>query len=142
MAYFPRSCVIVPVDFSADSLAALEVGRQLVSKPEELHVVHVVIDITPLEAGEVWGVIDPQARVEQVAKVLREKLADAKYKGVHTAVLLGEPAHGIANYAQEKHADLIVIPSHGRTGLTRLLIGSVAERVVRLAHCPVLVLRK
>jgi nucleotide-binding universal stress UspA family protein len=142
MAYFPRSCVIVPVDFSADSLAALEVGRQLVSKPEELHVVHVVIDITPLEAGEVWGVIDPQARVEQVDKVLKEKLADAKYQGVHTAVLLGEPAHGIANYAQEKHADLIVIPSHGRTGLTRLLIGSVAERVVRLAHCPVLVLRK
>jgi nucleotide-binding universal stress UspA family protein len=142
MAYFPRSCVVVPVDFSADSLAALEVGRQLVSKPEELHVVHVVIDITPLEAGEVWGVIDPQARVEQVEKVLKEKLADAKYQGVHTAVLLGEPAHGIANYAQEKRADLIVIPSHGRTGLTRLLIGSVAERVVRLAHCPVLVLRK
>src|SRR5688572_11061991 len=142
MAYFPRSCVIVPVDFSADSLAALEVGRQLVSKPEELHVVHVVIDITPLEAGEVWGVIDPQARVEQDEKVLKEKLADAKYQGVHTAVLLGEPAHGIANYAQEKHAELIVIPSHGRTGITRLLIGSVAERVVRLAHCPVLVLRK
>jgi nucleotide-binding universal stress UspA family protein len=142
MAYFPRSCVVVPVDFSTDSLAALEVGRQLVSKPEQLHVVHVVIDITPLEAGEVWGVIDPQARVEQVEKVLKEKLADAKYQGVHTAVLLGEPAHGIANYAQEKHADLIVIPSHGRTGLTRLLIGSVAERVVRLAHCPVLVLRK
>ena len=114
----------------------------MVSKPEELHVVHVVIDITPLEAGEVWGVIDPQARVEQVEKVMKEKLADAKYQGVHTAVLLGEPAHGIANYAQEKHADLIVIPSHGRTGLTRLLIGSVAERVVRLAHCPVLVLRK
>jgi nucleotide-binding universal stress UspA family protein len=142
MAYFPRSCVVVPVDFSTDSLAALEVGRQLVSKPEQLHVVHVVIDITPLEAGEVWGVIDPQARVEQVEKVLKEKLADARYQGVHTAVLLGEPAHGIANYAQEKHADLIVIPSHGRTGLTRLLIGSVAERVVRLAHCPVLVLRK
>jgi nucleotide-binding universal stress UspA family protein len=142
MAYFPRNCVVVPVDFSADSLAALEVGRQLVSKPEELHVVHVVIDITPLEAGEVWGVIDPQARVEQVEKVLQEKLTDPKYKGVHTAVLLGEPAHGIANYAQEKKADLIVIPSHGRTGLTRLLIGSVAERVVRLAHCPVLVLRK
>jgi nucleotide-binding universal stress UspA family protein len=56
--------------------------------------------------------------------------------------LLGEPAHGIADYAQDKKAELIVIPSHGRTGITRLLIGSVAERVVRLAHCPVLVLRK
>ena len=142
MTYFPKRCVVVPIDFSPDSLAALEVGRQLVDAPEHLHVVHVLIDIAPLEAGEVWGVIDPQARMEQAEKALREKLADSKYNGVHTAVVLGEPAHSIANYAQEKHAELIVIPSHGRTGITRLLIGSVAERVVRLAHCPVLVLRK
>jgi nucleotide-binding universal stress UspA family protein len=142
MAYFPKKTVLVPVDFSADSMEALDVGLELVDAAEHLHVVHVIVDITPLEAGEVWGVIDPQARVEQVERYLQEKLADPKYQGVRTAVLLGEPAHGIANYAQEKNADLIVIPSHGRTGLTRLLIGSVAERVVRLAHCPVLVLRK
>ena len=142
MSYFPKKCVVVPVDFSPESLAAVEVGRALVDSPQHLHVVHVLIDITPLEAGEVWGVIDPQARVEQVEKILREKLASPQYQGLQMAVLLGEPAHGIANYAQEKHAELIVIPSHGRTGITRLLIGSVAERVVRLAHCPVLVLRK
>jgi len=142
MTYFPKKCVVVPVDFSPESLAAVEVGRKLVDSPQHLHIVHVLIDITPLEAGEVWGVIDPQARVEQVEKILREKLAAPHYQGLHMAVLLGEPAHGIANYAQEKHAELIVIPSHGRTGITRLLIGSVAERVVRLAHCPVLVLRK
>lgn len=142
MAYFPRNSVIVPVDFSADSMAAIDVGLQLAKSPQNLHVVHVLIDITPLEAGEVWGVIDPQARVEQIEKLLKQKLEGPQYAGVNIAVLLGEPAHGIANYAQEKHADLIVIPSHGRTGITRLLIGSVAERVVRLAHCPVLVLRK
>ena len=142
MAYFPRNSVIVPVDFSADSMAAIDVGLQLAKSPQNLHVVHVLIDIAPLEAGEVWGVIDPQARVEQIEKLLKQKLEAPQYAGVNTAVLLGEPAHGIANYAQEKHADLIVIPSHGRTGITRLLIGSVAERVVRLAHCPVLVLRK
>ena len=142
MSYFPKRSVVVPVDFSPESLAAVEVGRALVDSPQHLHVVHVLIDITPLEAGEVWGVIDPQARVEQVEKILREKLASPQYQGLQMAVLLGEPAHGIANYAQEKHAELIVIPSHGRTGITRLLIGSVAERVVRLAHCPVLVLRK
>jgi nucleotide-binding universal stress UspA family protein len=142
MAYFPRNSVIVPVDFSADSMAAIDVGLQLAKSPQSLHVVHVLIDIAPLEAGEVWGVIDPQARVEQIEKLLKQKLDAPQYAGVNTAVLLGEPAHGIANYAQEKQADLIVIPSHGRTGITRLLIGSVAERVVRLAHCPVLVLRK
>jgi nucleotide-binding universal stress UspA family protein len=142
MTYFPKRLVVVPVDFSPESLAARDVGLTLVDSPAHLHVVHVLIDITPLEAGEVWGVIDPQARIDQIQKLLREKLSDARYAGVHTAVLLGEPAHGIANYAQEKQAELIVIPSHGRTGITRLLIGSVAERVVRLAHCPVLVLRK
>lgn len=141
MTYFPKQLVVVPVDFSPESLAAVDVGLTLVDSPQHLHVVHVLIDLTPLEAGEVWGVVDPQARIDQIQKLLREKLADAKYGGVHTAVLMGEPAHGIANYAQEKHAQLIVIPSHGRTGITRLLIGSTAERVVRLAHCPVLVLR-
>src|SRR5687767_10277012 len=133
MPYFPKTSVIVPVDFSPESIAAVDVGLQLVDDPKQVHVVHVIIDITPLEAGEVWGVIDPQARVGQIEKLLKDKLTDAKYKGVQIAVLLGEPAHGIANYAQEKNAQLIVIPSHGRTGITRLLIGSVAERVVRLA---------
>ncbi len=142
MSYFPKQTVIVPVDFSAESIAAVGVARQLVAAPEHLHIVHVLIDIAPLEAGEVWGVIDQQPRIEQAEKALREKSSAAEFHGAHIAVLMGEPAHGIADYAQEKKAELIVIPSHGRTGITRLLIGSVAERVVRLAHCPVLVLRK
>jgi nucleotide-binding universal stress UspA family protein len=142
MAWFPKRTVVVPVDFSPESIAALDVGLALVDQPAHLHVVHVVIDITPLEAGEVWGVVDPQSRIEQMRAVLDQRLADAKYSGINKTVLLGEPAHAIADFAQEKSAELIVIPSHGRTGLTRLLIGSVAERVVRLAPCPVLVLRK
>ena len=142
MPWFPKRSVIVPVDFSPESIDAIDVGLALVDQPSHLHVVHVVVDIMPLEAGEVWGVIDPQTRVQQTTKALKERLSDKKYTGVQIAVVLGEPAHGIANFAQEKGAELIVIPSHGRTGLTRLLIGSTAERVVRLAHCPVLVLRK
>ena len=142
MAYFPKRSVLVPIDFSADSLAAIDVGLQLIDQPQHLHVIHVLIDIAPLEAGEVWGVVDPQSRTEQAEISLRQKLAAPHYAGIQTAVLLGEPAHGIANYAQEKNIELIVIPSHGRTGITRLLIGSVAERTIRLAHCPVLVLRK
>ena len=142
MVYFPKRTVVVPVDFSADSLAAVNIGRQLVDAPEHLHIIHVLIDVAPLEAGEVWGVIDQQPRIEQAQKTLREKFAGPEFQGAHVAVLLGEPAHGIADYAQEKKAELIVIPSHGRTGITRLLIGSVAERVVRRAHCPVLVLKR
>jgi nucleotide-binding universal stress UspA family protein len=56
-------------------------------------------------------------------------------------VRFGDPGREIAAHAEELHAELIVMPSHGRTGLSRLFIGSVAERVVRLAHCPVLILK-
>ncbi len=51
------------------------------------------------------------------------------------------PAARSPRFAEQLHAELIVMPSHGRTGLSRLFIGSVAERVVRLAHCPVLILK-
>ena len=142
MAWFPKQCVVVPIDFSEDSFAALEVGLQLVGAPAQLRIVHVLQDVAPLEAGEVWGVPDPQTRIQHVTSALLERLKDPKYSAVQITVVLGDAAHGIANFAQDVKAELIVIPSHGRTGITRLLIGSVAERVVRLAHCPVLVLRK
>jgi nucleotide-binding universal stress UspA family protein len=141
MSFFPKKSVLVPVDFSDESLRAVDVALDLTDSPIELRIVHVLQDLQPLEAGEVWGVIDPQVRIEGAKKALKEKLSAAKYANVTTEVMLGDPATTIANYAQEIHAELIVLPSHGRTGLTRLLIGSVAERVVRLAHCPVLVLR-
>jgi nucleotide-binding universal stress UspA family protein len=142
MSWFLKKNVIVPIDFSEESFAALEVALQIVVRPSQVTVVHVLQDLTPLEAGEVWGIVDPQTRIANATKSLRERLQDAKHLDVNIEVLLGDPAHGIANFAQEQKADMIVIPSHGRTGLTRLLIGSTAERVVRLAHCPVLVLRK
>jgi nucleotide-binding universal stress UspA family protein len=142
MVWFQKKTVLVPIDFSEESFQALDVGLQIVEDPSQLTIIHVLQDLSPMEAGEVWGVIDPQTRLENVTKALRERLKDEKYARVKIEVLLGDPAHGIANYAQQEKIGLIVIPSHGRTGLTRLLIGSTAERVVRLAHCPVLVLRK
>lgn len=141
MAWFPKQRVIVPIDFSEESFAALDVGLQLVERPNQVSIVHVLQDLAPLEAGEVWGVIDPMARIESARQALRTKLSDEKYSAIQMEVILGEPAHGIAEYAEQTGAQLIVIPSHGRRGITRLLMGSVAERVVRLAHCPVLVLR-
>lgn len=142
MSWCPKNCVVVPIDFSEESFRALDVGLELANEPGRLHIVHVLQDLSPLEAGEVWGVIDPQARIDGARRALQEKLATTRFANVSAEVMLGDPATCIAHYAQDLHADLIVLPSHGRTGLTRLLIGSTAERVVRLAHCPVLVLRK
>ena len=142
MVWFQQKTVLVPIDFSEESFGALDVAVQIVEDASQVTLIHVLQDLSPMEAGEVWGVIDPQSRLANVTKALRERLQDEKYARVKVEVLLGDPAHGIANYAQQEKIGLIVIPSHGRTGLTRLLIGSTAERVVRLAHCPVLVLRK
>lgn len=142
MAWFPKQRVIVPIDFSSESFAALDVALQLVERSNQVSIIHVIQDLTPLEAGEVWGVVDPMARIESARNALREKLTDDKYSAVLLEVVLGDPAEGITSCAEQTGAQLIVIPSHGRRGLTRLLMGSTAERVVRLAHCPVLVLRQ
>jgi len=142
MPWFPKQRVVAPIDFSDESFAALDVALQLVELPNQVSIVHVLQDIAPLEAGEVWGVVDPTARIENARQALRQRLTAEKYSAVTLEVIMGDPAHGIADFAEQNKAQLIVIPSHGRRGLTRLLMGSTAERVVRLAHCPVLVLRQ
>ncbi len=141
MSWIPKKNVVVPCDFSEDSLAALDVGLQLVAAPSDVHVLHVLPQLSPLEPGELWETIDDQSRVEHATQMIRDRLADPKYQDMRVEVRFGDPGRTIARYAQEINADLIVMPSHGRTGLAHMLIGSVAERVVRLAHCGVLVLR-
>lgn len=141
MSWTPKNRVVVPVDFSDESLAAVDEALEMVSDASHLYVIHV---LTPLAANDPavrWDVIDEEVAVERAKENLEERLADPRYRGHHVAITFGNPGAEIAEYAQGIGADLIVLPSHGRTGLRRLLIGSVAERVVRLAHCPVLVLR-
>ncbi len=67
--------------------------------------------------------------------------SDPKYKDVQINIEIGDPGYRIAEFAKGIRANLIVIPSHGRTGLAHMLLGSVAERVLRMSHYPVLVLR-
>ena len=85
--------------------------------------------------------VNDSDRVAHLGKVFRDRFSDAKYEKVKFEVAFGSPADEITRFAQDHSVELIVLPSHGRTGLMRMMIGSVAERVVRLAHCPVLVLR-
>ena len=141
MNWFARKKVLVPVDFSDESFSAVDSALELVANPTDLIVVYVLQDLSPMEPGEIWHTVDPESRIQHAVKALRERLADEKYRGLQFDVVIGDPGHEITKLAEREAADLIVLPSHGRTGLKRMLIGSVAERVVRLAHCPVLVLR-
>lgn len=142
MSFWPKKKVVVPVDFSDESFAALDQALEMVEEPSHVHIVHVLVDLSPSEPGVVWGVVNKVSRIQHVKEAFAERLTDEKYKGIGIEVLLGDAGHEIAGYAKEIGADLIVLPSHGRTGLKRLLLGSVAERVARLAHCPVLILRQ
>ena len=141
MPWLPKKCVVVPVDFSDESFAALDLALDLVASPAALLVPHVLPVLDPAEPGVIWTTIDNKVREKHALDALRERLADKKYQGLHLKILFGDPGSEIAAFAQENKAELIVLPSHGRTGLRRFLIGSVSEKVVRHAHCPVLVLR-
>ena len=142
MPWLPKKLVVVPYDFSDDARAAIDTALQLVASPADVRIVYAMQDLSPLEMGEMWTAVDDQVRRDHALKAMREKLADPALAQIPLEVVFGDPGHSVTHYASDVKADLIVLPSHGRTGIGRLLIGSVAERIVRYAHCPVLVLRK
>lgn len=81
------------------------------------------------------------AEVQKTTQLLQNRFKDEKYRGINVHPCHGDAGTEIAKYAEHIKADLVVISSHGRRGWKRLLIGSVAERVVRLAHCDVFVVK-
>ncbi|MBI2529076.1 MAG: universal stress protein [Candidatus Rokubacteria bacterium] len=117
--------VLFPTDFSASAEAA---GRVAVDMARQwgatLHVVHVVPPVT--------DAANAADRLSRAAQSL------APGPAPETALLSGRAAREIVAYARDKHVDLIVLGSHGRTGVSRAILGSVAEGVVRLASCLVL----
>lgn len=141
MSWLPKQSIVTPVDFSEQSLAAVELALGLVEDTSQLHVIHVLPYISAIEPGVVWSTVEDEPRCRHAETALKKFLADPKYEKVQLHSMIGDPGQEIAEFAEKNGAELIILPSHGRTGLRRLLIGSVAERVVRLAHCPVLVLR-
>jgi nucleotide-binding universal stress UspA family protein len=140
------SRILVPTDFSADADAAFDYALGLARKFDaSVHLLHVVED--PLAAG-MWsaGVYTAEIAGLQVNLVrdaeerLRRSVPDAA-ASVSTEVRTGNAAREILKVAQERNADLLVMGTRGRTGIAHILMGSVAERVVRLAMCPVLTLK-
>jgi len=141
--------ILVPVDFGEAADAALNYARALARNfGASIDVLHVADDVSSrVFAGEVYMAMPPtlQKDVEDMArKQLDERLIDNDPDPlpVRPIVLASNaPALTIVNYAKETGTDLIVMGTHGRGGMAHLLMGSVAERVVRLAGCPVLVVR-
>lgn len=136
------SKVVVPVDFSGESAMAVTAGLNAVDHAFQLHLVHVLLPLDTMSPGVLLGDISDQSRKEKVSENLA-KLAEANgATEARRAVLFGTPGLEIADYAKLQQADLIIIPSHGYHGVKRLVLGSVAERVIRHAACSVLVVRR
>lgn len=141
--------ILVAIDGSKTSERALQEAVKLAAGKAQLRLVYVAEDIYPLDA-EGYAFIDYAALQQAVRKTGERTLAQAAEKlresgvAVETALLEanGERvASVIDGDALKWQADLIVIGTHGRTGLSRLLLGSVAEGVVRGASVPVLLVR-
>ncbi|MFB6311034.1 MAG: universal stress protein [Salinirussus sp.] len=134
--------IVVPVDGSTAGRAAVEHAARLAAVHDAaVHVVHV---IEPQAGHESTGP-EITAALEQIGEqALTDAEAaahDAGLETIETLMRRGQPYREIVAYAEEAGADLIVMTTHGRTGVERLLLGSVAEKVVRLSRVPVLTVR-
>jgi universal stress protein A len=139
--------ILVATDFGPTSETALTYGRDLArSFGARLHVLHVVDATVMLAAGEFvpTSLSDVNAVVESARHQIDAVVApeDRARLGVETVVRVSSAvAPTIVQYAREAHVDVIIVGTHGRQGASHLLMGSVAEKVVRTAPCPVLVVR-
>jgi universal stress protein A len=139
--------ILLPTDFSALSVTATKYACELTAKFDaELHLLHMLeihADLTPTFE---MGLALPSFTKETKAAAERALAAvlDPQWsagRSVKLSVLEGSPKLEIIRYAREQHIDLIVLSTHGRTGLPHIVMGSVAENVVRTAPCPVLTVR-
>jgi len=137
-----ESKIVVPWDFSEMSEHALQVARSMVIDASQLLVIHVDTLVVPAgDPGSIYGVVSQDTQRDNLVQAFRERFKGTELADISFEVRFGDPGSEITKYASQMEANLLVISSHGRTGISRLLIGSVAERVVRLSPCPVLVLR-
>lgn len=145
MKKFEPKKILVPVDFSDFSQQALSSAAEIAElRGAEITVMHVMVEpqtSVPYEVYIDWQKVKGEIKAD-AEKLLGEMAEKACVSKKAAKVLVwGEPASVVNETAESGGFDLIVMATHGRTGLSRLFLGSVAENVIRHAHCPVLVMR-
>jgi nucleotide-binding universal stress UspA family protein len=141
MTRLTNKSIVVPFDFSEMSKAALATAVELAADNSKIIVVHVIPYPPSMEPGVIWGSLDNEALTKEATENFRKSIPLDKYPGISFQVAFGDPGTEISKIAKSLDAGLVVISSHGRTGLAHFFLGSVAERVTRFSPCPVLVLR-
>ncbi len=146
---FEIPSILAPTDFSHHAQDALAYACGLANRMgSSLHLLHVLPDmVVPVGPDPSLITALPPEFYQETEAQTREALEQAidanwpKPPALHCEIRWGDPVHGIVEYAREKQVKLIVIATHGRTGLSHVLLGSVAERIVRESPCPVLTIR-
>lgn len=135
------SKILFPTDFSTLGQTALEMATSLArDRGAKLVIVHVEEPPLAYGGGELYyGIQEPDR--QELERMLNAVVPTDPDVGYEHHLMIGNPATAIVHLAEREHADMIVMPTHGRTGLSRLLMGSVAEEVVRKAKCPVLTVK-
>lgn len=141
-----KNVIVVPTDFSELSRAALPWARRMAEQMQaDIHVVYVV------EEPHIYATLDmgpvPIPSVEELSRSAEKRMANfasAHLKGlgsVTTKVLVGRPAEEVVRYARETSASLVIMTTHGYSGVKHVLLGSTTEAVLRHSACPVLSIR-
>jgi universal stress protein A len=134
--------IVVPVDFSNYSQTALNHAAQLAAESgAKLHIVHVRDELDAYADLGFTGYAPPMSHEGELLAELKKVQPTVGSAEFEHKLLVGSPAAALVDYAKEVSADIIVMGTHGRKGLTRVLMGSVAEAVVRTASCPVLTVK-
>ena len=144
MQSFEKQNLIVPFDFSKPARAALEQVIEWSKSSTTIHLLYVVEPTWTFVAMDPAVQLPPNFDIEtreQSSQKLAELVGKLKQAHVTPHCVIGDPGSEIVKLAEKVEATMIVMPSHGRTGISRFLLGSVAERVLRLARCPVLILK-
>lgn len=135
--------ILCPIDFDANSPAALEFAAKIAQDTGGrvfiLHVVPWTVAQVPIDASEVLAELK-QSATTRLRRLAKEKL-DGRVANEIVVTVATDPGVEVVRIAKEWKADVIVMATHGRKGLSHLVLGSVAERVVRESACPVLTLR-
>ena len=133
--------IVFPTDFSTAGQAALAMASSLArDKGGKLVIVHVEEPPMAYGGGELYYGIDEPDQ-DELRRMLVEVMPTDPSVPCEHRLVVGSPATAIVQLAEQEGAEMIVMPTHGRTGLLRMLMGSVAEEVVRKAKCPVLTVK-
>lgn len=144
----PLKKILWPTDFSEPAYEGLKIAKELATQfSAEIMLVHVVAPMPTIHGGVAPTGFHIPAVLEEFEASAQKSLDGIRREKIpagiqaRTFVIIGRPAHEIVKLAAQEKADIIVIPTQGESGWQRLVFGSVAERVVRHAQCPVLTIQ-